>query len=255
MKTVDFNEINIKDVLLTSKENNDTDIIINKTTARKTIQETTIDERNTSESISSEEKKTDIFSAMIIISELSMGIGLLALPQAFSYMSFTFGIIFTLLFGISTYFTLNMMCYVANEYKIYEYSTLIRIILGTKIDKLYNYSLICSCFLSITAYLNIGNYFLLILILFDFIEIFLVSDLIGHAIYEFFYVNNPNYKTCEDFVDNGYWSNLTTRMLVIYGYTFLCLVPFCLKKQIGDLALISYVGMGAFFYLITVSYL
>lgn len=77
--------------------------------------------------------------------------------------------------------------------------------------------------------------------------------MIGNALYEFIYVNDPLYINCKDFTENGFWADTTTRMFVIYGFTFLALVPYCLKKHIGEMALISYLGMTSLLYTIIVT--
>jgi amino acid permease len=81
------------------------------------------------------------------------------LPKTFINLSFTWGIIFLIFFGFFNWWTFNLLAYVCNKYKCYDYAKLIKKILGEKVEYLYSFAIILSCGITMIAYINIGNFF------------------------------------------------------------------------------------------------
>ena len=173
--------------------------------------------------------KISMRQAAIIVFQICMGVGAFSLPQACTYVSLFFSIVLICLYGLFTLFFLNMLAYTADKHKIYEYSTLTRFILGRKTTFIFNLSMLISMPLVIISFMNI------------------VTDIVGQSLFEFFY--HDKYDTGSDFIEKSFWADTTTRMLVIYGMTILFFIPFCLKKQIGEMTLISTLGSVSFLYI------
>lgn len=104
---------------------------------------------------SSETEKFSFFKAVVLTGKLAVSISSMSLPQTFLQLSFGWGIIFIIFFGICNYWTFNLLAYVCDKHKIYDYSTLVRKLLGAKTEKIYNFVMWLSCLFCMIAYLNI----------------------------------------------------------------------------------------------------
>ena len=94
---------------------------------------------------------------MILTAKLALGISLLSIPQTLISLSFVFGLLLIIVLGIYNWFTFNMLAFVCNKHKVYDYSLLMRNALGKKADYIYNSALIFSSIVTIIAYNNVGK--------------------------------------------------------------------------------------------------
>lgn len=103
--------------------------------------------------------KLPLWKACIMVGKMTLGISIMSLPKTFLSLSFTWGIIFMLLFAFFNWITFNLLANICNKYKTYDYAQLIKQILGEKIEYLYSFAIILSCGVTMIAYINIGNCF------------------------------------------------------------------------------------------------
>mmetsp|Transcript_4096 Transcript_4096/g.4215 ORF Transcript_4096/g.4215 Transcript_4096/m.4215 type:complete len:512 (+) Transcript_4096:1-1536(+) len=174
--------------------------------------------------------RTSFISSVILILQVTMGIGSLALPRGFSFVGVFWGILLTLFYAVANLITLNMLASVTDKYKVYEFGKLIRKALGEKHENIYNYTLVISNYLVMVAYTNI------------------IYDLLGITIYDFFYSGNSEFIDSSDFMKNSFWNEYSTIVPIKYGLSFIILLPLGLAKHLSGLEISSYLGMGALFY-------
>jgi len=190
-------------------------------------------ERNKA-SILKQQKQNSMWTSFVLSCQIAMGIDMFALPHALSYVSFFYGILLTIMYGVFTLVTLNMLAYVVIKKEVYEYSSLVRTILGKRVELFFNIILFVSCFLNILAYINIE------------------VQILGSSLYEFFYSQSNEYSNINDFLSGSFWSSFETRMMVIYLFTLVILIPLCMQKEIGELELISYLGLFSLAFMLIV---
>lgn len=56
-----------------------------------------------------------------------------------------------------------------------------------------------------------------------------------------------------DFLQNGFFGDISTRAIVLYFLLFVVVIPLCLKKDLGALAPAAMIGTIALIYVIFVS--
>jgi len=93
---------------------------------------------------------------------LSLGSGLLALPQKFGQMSIVVSIIDIILAGIAAYWTLNIMILASEKYKIYNYSELVNHLYGKGLSLVLDITILVYIFGVLILYQVIGILFIII---------------------------------------------------------------------------------------------
>lgn len=86
-----------------------------------------------------------------------MGVAALSLPQTFLSLSFTFGIIFIILYGVANWWTFNLLASISFKYNNYNYGSLVKTLLGRKMEIIYNIAMLLSCGITIIAYNNVSK--------------------------------------------------------------------------------------------------
>jgi len=101
-----------------------------------------------------------IRAGIFTMSILSLGSGCLALPKKFANMSILVGVIDIILAGLSAYLTLKLLSISATKHKIYDYSKLIKKIVGKNWGNLLDISILIYIFGILILYNVISNFFL-----------------------------------------------------------------------------------------------
>ena len=91
---------------------------------------------------------------MCLFIQVGLGIGVLGVPRTLNYISFSWGVFFLTLMAICNWWSLNLLAYVCNKKKIYEYSKLLKSSIGRKYAKLFNLIIIFATFLTIIAFID-----------------------------------------------------------------------------------------------------
>ena len=171
--------------------------------------------------------RSSIFNLCI----LSLGTGLLAIPQKIGYMSIILSPIIIILSGIANLWSLTILVNMCIKFKARNYENIVNILLGNK----------TSIFLGIIMSMNqIG-----IIILYQVI----LYKLIGGVINE---LGSYGYKSVDDFVSESFWNKLWIKFLVCYGITAVILLPLCLLKDASKMRYASTFGIFSLFFLILI---
>ena len=162
---------------------------------------------------------------------LSLGTGLLAIPQKVGYMSVILAPIIISLAGLANYWSLKVLVEMSLKYDKNTYESLVKKLLGKKL----------SFFLGLIIALNqLG-----IIILYQVI----LYRLIGGVINE---IGNYGYESVDDFDDNTFWDELWVKFLVCYGITILFLFPLCLLNNASQMRYASTFGVITLFLLMII---
>ena len=169
--------------------------------------------------------RSSIFNLCI----LSLGTGLLAIPQKIGYMSVVCSPVVIILSGLANLWSLTILVEMCFKFKEKNYENLVNKLLGNK----------ASIFLGIIMSINqIG-----IIILYQVI----LYKLIGGVINE---IGKFEYNSVDDFADNSFWNKLWIKFVVCYGITTIILLPLCLLKNASKMRYASTFGIFSLFFLI-----
>ena len=162
---------------------------------------------------------------------LSLGTGLLAIPQKIGYMSIILSPIIIILSGLANFWSLNILVNMSLKFNLNTYESIVDRLLGNKI----------SLFLGIIMSINqIG-----IIILYQVI----LYKLLGGAINE---IGGLGYKSVDDFATNSFWKKLWIKFVVCYGIAILLLTPLCLLHNASKMRYASTFGIISLFLLIII---
>ena len=162
---------------------------------------------------------------------LSLGTGLLAIPQKIGYMSIVFSPIIIILSGLANYWSLNILVNMSIKLKLKNYESIVKQLLGKKL----------SLFLGIIMGINQSG----IIILYQVI----LYKLLGGVINE---IGNFGFISVDDFVSNSFWNKLWIKFVVCYGIMILFLLPLCLLHNASKMRYASTFGIISLFLLIII---
>ena len=162
---------------------------------------------------------------------LSLGTGLLAIPQKIGYMSIVFSPIIIILSGLANYWSLNILVNMSIKLKLKNYESIVKQLLGKKL----------SLFLGIIMSINQSG----IIILYQVI----LYKLLGGVINE---IGNFGFISVDDFVTNSFWNKLWIKFVVCYGIMILFLLPLCLLHNASKMRYASTFGIISLFLLIII---
>ena len=162
---------------------------------------------------------------------LSLGTGLLAIPQKIGYMSIVFSPIIIILSGLANYWSLNILVNMSIKLKLKNYEPIVKQLLGKKL----------SLFLGIIMSVNQSG----IIILYQVI----LYKLLGGVINE---IGNFGFISVDDFVSNSFWNKLWIKFVVCYGIMILFLLPLCLLHNASKMRYASTFGIISLFLLIII---
>ena len=162
---------------------------------------------------------------------LSLGTGLLSIPQKIGYMGLFTSPIIIILCGFANRWSLLILVNSSLKFKINSYEDIVLKLFGKKL----------SIFLSIIMCLNQSG----IIILYQVI----LYKLTGGVINDF---GKFGYKNVEEFAEKSFWSYFWVRLIVCYGITILILFPLCQLKNISKMRYASTFGIISLFFLMLI---
>ena len=169
--------------------------------------------------------RSSIFNLCI----LSLGTGLLAIPQKIGYMSMILSPIIIILSGFANLWSLIILVNMCIKYKVKNYEAIVNRLFGNSL----------SIFLGIIMCINqLG-----IIILYQVI----MYKLIGGTINE---IGNFGYNSVEEFALNSFWNKIWIKFCVCYGISIFILLPLCLLKNASKMRYASTFGIISLFFLI-----
>ena len=162
---------------------------------------------------------------------LSLGTGLLAIPQKIGYMSIILSPIVIILSGIANLWSLFILVNMSIKFNLKTYESIVKQLLGNKM----------SIFLGIIMCINqLG-----IIILYQVI----LYKLIGGIINE---IGGLGYQNVEDFVANSFWNQLWIKFVACYGIAIAILFPLCILRNASKMRYASTFGIISLFLLVLI---
>lgn len=162
---------------------------------------------------------------------LSLGTGLLAIPQKIGYMSIVLSPIIIILSGLANYWSLNILVNMSIKFNLKTYESIVKQLLGKNI----------SVFLGIIMSINQSG----IIILYQVI----LYKLLGGVINE---IGSFGYISVDAFATESFWNKLWLKFVVCYGITIICLLPLCLLHNASKMRYASTFGIASLFLLIII---
>ena len=245
-----LNEPSNKLTLSESQPNSETDLINFKTEEQLKVDEKEKKENEEviySNSDKDKEKETEkksffqkilsqfkagtMVNSIFNISIISLGSGVFAIPLKVQYMTLVFTPVYVILAGIANLFSLLMISYVVDKTNILDFFQVTYKILGKTYARILN--------IVIIAY-TYG-----LIILFQVI----VYKLLGGIIND---IGDYKYESLNDFVEKSFWRKYSYKFIVCYGICLIILLPFCLKKNIGEMKAPTYIGVISLMFVILI---
>lgn len=162
---------------------------------------------------------------------VSLGAGILTIPYNLNILSLFFGILIIAFCGFNLLLNLYFLASVSNKKKIYNYSQLIREILGYKASFAYNIFTII--------------YLIGVLIYFQ----VLIYRMISTISFDFFYKGNLK---LEEYLDHGILTGVGYKFPISFGVAIVMLLPLSLNEQFTQFKVFSIIPVFSIIYLIVV---
>ena len=216
----------------TSVFNSETDVIKNTNDNKTLIKNNKSKIINIKEKIKLKFEEGSFITSIFNLCILSLGTGLLNIPQKIGYMSIFFGTLIIILAGLANLFTLLILSKMSDKFKITKYDLLVKYLFGNRASTIFNIILV----------LNQSGQIILYQVL--------IYKLLGGIINELYVFKK--YENIEEFNNNSLWGNILFRIIINYLLSILILFPLCLKKDIKKMRFISMFGLLSLFFLILI---
>ena len=167
-------------------------------------------------------KEGTMVNAVFNISIISLGTGILAIPVKVQYMTLVFTPIYVILAGIANLVSLLMISSVVNKTGLVDFYQATLEILGKIYARILNIVII------------IYSYGLVILFQ------IIIYKLLGGVVND---IGKYDYESLNDFVEKSFWKKYSYKFLVCYGINLVLILPFCLRKNMGQMKAPTYIGV------------
>lgn len=171
-------------------------------------------------------KPGSLIEGIFNLSIVSLGVGLLALPQKVKYMSLFMTPILIIAGGIINYWTLTILADASRKYRITKYEEIIKLLFNKKLSYFFNLVMTINKF---------GKIIVIQMILYKFL---------GAVINKLF---SFGYNNMETFATYSFWRKKTIKIIVNYLITYILLFPLCLIKTISKMRYSSAIGVTTLF--------
>lgn len=167
-------------------------------------------------------KTGTMVNSIFNISIISLGSGVFAIPVKVQYMTLCFAPVYIILAGIANLVSLLMISFAVDKTNILDFYQIAYKTLGKPFAIMINVGTI--------------GYSYGLIILFQ----VMVYKLLGGIIND---IGDYKYESLNDFVEKSFWRKYSYKFSVCYGICLVILMPFCLKKNIGEMKLPTYIGV------------
>ena len=174
-------------------------------------------------------EKGSINECIINLCIISLGMGLLELPQKAEYLGLFITPILIAIYGVINYWTFMVLTDAARKYKVNKYEDLIAAMFNPFFTKFF----IIVMFLGL-----LGS------IIFFQVMLYKFFGGIYNEIFSYGFVN------MDIFSKGSFWSERETRLIVCYSTAIFILIPLCLFKSFSQLRFITAFGVFAVFLVI-----
>lgn len=170
--------------------------------------------------------RASIFSLICFV----MGTGCLTMPYSYNKMALVPGIIFTIIGGASSLWSLQLLVYASEITGIRGYKELVEKVLGKTYSKVVDWVILV--------------YQSLLLIAFT----VSVYQIIANILFVFHFRYHGNWESFDAFFKGGLVSQLYFRFSVLFGLGIFVIVPLCLMKDLSKLKVFSLLGIFLILY-------
>ncbi len=167
-------------------------------------------------------KEGTMVNSVFNMSIISLGTGVLAIPIKVQYMSLVFTPIYVILAGIANLVSLLMISAVVDKTGILDFFQATYEILGKVYARILNVVII------------IYSYGLVILFQ------VIIYKLLGGVVND---IGDYGYESLNDFIEKSFWKKYSYKFIICYGINLLLILPFCLKKNMSEMKLLTYIGV------------
>ena len=174
-------------------------------------------------------EKGSINECVINLCIISVGVGLLALPQKVQYVTLVFTPILIIICAIINYWTFTVLGNAARKYKVNKYEDIIAAMFNPCFSKF---------FIFVMCFGLLGVIILFQVILYKFI---------GGIINEVF---SYGFVNMEIFSKGSFWSESHTRLIVCYSLAIFVFVPLCMIKTFSQMRYVTAFGIFSVFLII-----
>ena len=171
-------------------------------------------------------KPGSLIEGIFNLSIISLGVGLLALPQKVKYMSLFMTPILIITGGVINYWTLTILGDASRKYRITKYEDAIKLLFNQKLSYFFNFVMTLNKFAKIIVFQ---------IILYKFL---------GAVVNKLF---SFGYENMENFAAQSFWGKKKIKIMVCYLITYIFLFPLCLIKTISKMRYASALGVTALF--------
>lgn len=163
---------------------------------------------------------------------VALGTGILGLPKVFGVMSVFFGSLFLIFSGFNFLVNVYFLAIVAHKERIYDYSNLLKKVLGEFYAKVLNYGSLIFLYGACICYQVI------------------IYRVVCTVVYDFFYSGNLQLS---EYLDQGEMTKFGYKWGISFGIAAVFLFPLSLMKNLSAFRVISIIGILSIFYLVIVS--
>ena len=174
-------------------------------------------------------EKGSINECVINLCIISVGVGLLALPQKVQYVTLVFTPILIIICAIINYWTFTVLGNAVRKYKVNKYEDIIAAMFNPCFSKF---------FIFVMCFGLLGVIILFQVILYKFI---------GGIINEVF---SYGFVNMEIFSKGSFWSESHTRLIVCYSLAIFVFVPLCMIKTFSQMRYVTAFGIFSVFLII-----
>ena len=173
--------------------------------------------------------------SIFILTNVALGIALLSIPNSFRVLGIIPGTIFIIVFSYMSYQTVKQLGRICKAYKIYDFSELIKEILGKWVQLAFDIATIIFLYGIMISGQVVS------------------AKLLGIIVFDCGYTKDPRFShgSGADFArDPQIWYQTWFRYVLNYIIAFVSFFPFCIPRDLAKIALISIIGIFALFYAI-----
>jgi amino acid permease len=165
--------------------------------------------------------------SIFAMSSLALGTGCLAFPQKFEQMSLVLALTMIIIGAAAAYWSLLLMVKASNTLNTYNYSNLVKQVLGNKAALFFDIIILIYIFGIVVSNQCIGNCIYK-----------LVYKLIGLFVYGFMVDKTEYVDFFEDYLPQV-WGKAYVKFPIMFGICLLILIPLCLLKDISKMRMAS----------------
>lgn len=173
--------------------------------------------------------------SIFTLSNLTLGVGCLSLPQVLFRIGFVEGILALLIVALISYWMLSCISEASQIKRCYDYSALVKIVFGGKISIVVNVIFMLYYLMVLVAYQVISNFSNL------------VFKILGTVLYELFY--SSDFSSNDDFLAHSFWAVPKIKVAIHLVISIFVLIPVSLIRDFSKMGFVSLLSISSLLYI------